>query len=570
MSPRDTVRRPRLVGPRDWEPLVKRGFASLTPGARDFSGRLLRELHDRGLGIPPTLAAQLALHLGPGRAPGADASPWSVVDRRIEAVWRVEGSEPGLRLAFQPAACPAYYLERVVIPLLGRLCRPETWLFAEGELPTPERFADDYARYEQSLTQRLRVLEPGELFCRDRASTVESLSRRGLVDTPLPVSDTVGLATLHRLEPRWGTRAPHSPVRRPLAPSPRRPPLHRNEGGVDGIRLSHRLEDLSSMLASERLYPPLLRLERLLHSGYFVLRRPPRRETRRDTLVVALLPPLGVVSPLAVALARAAWFHAMLRLTLRLLRLGQGRSELIWIETDGAGRWREQRFRLRDFPPDLPLPEEPNALFRRDFLALFDWLPTFLDDHAEGRPLPDPAGVGEGPPEAGPRDWLRAVWGKIEDDPRWRSDDERFAAGGRRGAGRRNAGRRGAGRRKAERRREEGSARSSRPLDLDAFANRQVMVFAPGPHRSHGEGLYAATLRSALGLRPGGPGLSVVWLPERLDDLDSRAGWAFTEGGRTVGLVPSGSGADDPDFEHGLAGVLGDAWIEAVLAGVRG
>lgn len=543
----------RVAGPESWEPLLTERWKKLPASLGSLAGSLLRDLHDRHLGITPDLAAELAIHLTPGIRKRGRPTRWQMVDRRLTEEWRKEPVEGGLRLGFEPAACPTYYVERVAVPLLESACRQETWLFSEASQPPQKSFLEDYALYGRNVTRRL-LQAPGELFRIDRAMTVEHLARQAAGGASLPETDVLGLAFLHRLEPRRDEHEARSRTRRPRSPSPRRPLQHRNRGGVDGIRISRRLEDLPSMLKSELLYPRLLRLERLLHSGYLVLRRPPRRETARDVLLLGMLPPLQDVSPLAVAFARAAWFHAMMRLSLQLLKIGREKSEIVWLEADRLGRWREQRFRLLDLPADLPWTDEPNDLFRRDFIALLGWMPGFLDRHAGGRPvrlrgLPSAwAGDRDGDPF---RSWLQSVPGELEDDARWQVEGKPLAAGGRRSGGRRSGPR--------------------RALDFDAFAVRHFMVLAPAA-RSQGlqPELSLGGLRRDLGLKQGGPGLSVVFLPERFTHLGSDGGWALTDPANRhlTELLDPAETEGDPDFEHRLAGVLVNFWVETVLEDV--
>ena len=139
--------------------------------------------------------------------------------------------------------------------------------------------------------------ETGELardpFWYQPASTLSSLVRSGADpgrSRALPSADPVELGLLLRLRPRitdssWARKRKLS---MPTSPTQGR---RRREEGYVGIHITHRDEDLPAMLLSELIMPKLVRLDRLLNSGFFALERRPRRQRVRDVLVIGMLPP---------------------------------------------------------------------------------------------------------------------------------------------------------------------------------------------------------------------------------------------------------------------------------------
>ncbi|WP_143104083.1 hypothetical protein [Poseidonocella sedimentorum] len=107
------------------------------------------------------------------------------------------------------------------------------------------------------------------------------------------------------------------------------------EGGVNGIRISNRVEDLPDATMSEFFMPPEAIAHRLLHEGILVRNRPPFRQPRRDLLSLCLCDRRAASE--ATAIVKAAWCDAALRLRIVLSQIGQDKSDLLWSEQTGLG-----------------------------------------------------------------------------------------------------------------------------------------------------------------------------------------------------------------------------------------
>lgn len=115
---------------------------------------------------------------------------------------------------------------------------------------------------------------------------------------------------------------------------------------VRGIRSSTRPEDLPDALFTELILPPEILADRLLHEGMLVRHRPPYlRQPRRHVLAMGIADmradarrnseTRGGAEPLA--LVKAAWADAAIRLQMLLSIMGLDRSDLVWSERNGVG-----------------------------------------------------------------------------------------------------------------------------------------------------------------------------------------------------------------------------------------
>lgn len=490
-----------LVGPAAWQPLADAAFAPLDARRQRFARVLLRFFHDRHLGITPRLAADLAQLLRPDSSSSPAAGAWA------PALGRMTAELPGGALV--PGAAAFYWLSRVAVPLLARACETVgvTHLFSAAEWPLPAGFAKLYTAYARDLLAEVAGTHHfSEAFWTDRALTLHQLSRSG--GEGLAEVDETALAQLLRLKPDVPD-LPRPPARR-LRPSPSyRPRRHRNEGGVDGIHRSRRLADLPGILKSEFVHPKEIRLERLLESGFFALRRPVREEKLRDVLIAAVLPPPSGGAVASHALVKAGWLDALLRITAWLQQGGWTRSEFRWLEGDRFGRLRAHVRSLEELSHE--------AATRRERLDALGFVPDFFDRHAEGvwpaaEPLPE-------------LDWAAAAWRSLR--------EEAFATKG--------------------------------------YAAVSVMLFlsrglAGRPRTS------LASLRRALRLpQERGYRLAVTWVPEALDDLSAESGWAVTTPAnalRPLFLHDRQAAGPEDDLENRIATALETVWLRSIVQGV--
>ncbi|HSR67066.1 MAG TPA: hypothetical protein VLU25_03930 [Acidobacteriota bacterium] len=514
--------RVKLIAPRMWRKLVSTAEDSLTEeAAKRFLGSALSAMHNRHVGATPQLMAELADScLRPG---AAAKGPWADVQQRLKLELQRSGpallsgrsedsrlqTRRGAPLLFH--AAPSYVVLRIALPLLEKACRDigVSYLFCRDETVRPP-IAPPYSRYQARLRERLFQLagedDPSmEMFWKEAAWTLAGLSGRPAplrtAAAQLSQIDPAALALLLRLTPRLAEPQP-PPERRPRparAASPYRPALHRREGGVEGVHITRRQEEIDSILISEYANPPLLLTERVLNTGYLALHRPPHKETLRDVLVAAFMPqPLR--GTLGGDFLKACWFECMSRLAMLLWQGGLRRSEFRWTEGDARGGARSHSYRLQALPESMPeQAADSHPLFRHAFLTALDWLPSFLDTRAAMRPL-----RGLSAREAGGRDasalgrWTCAAWQQQQMRPLWK-----------RGGG--------------------SASKSPGPRRSPAsdFGVLHLMIMMPahllpedaasGAQASSAAGRLFAEL--GLQRRPG-QSASILWTPGRIDDLD--------------------------------------------------
>jgi len=501
-----------LISREDWPTLFQKettAYARVEKRALDdraiqTARGALFWLHDRHLGLTPRLAFQLAeLMLRPG-PPNPRKNPWEAMLHRLRRELRgpkgpsVGKSEPlyGLRLGAEPA----YSVMRLAMPLLARACRRvgRSVLFCQDALSTPFRLAD-YRNYERLLEAALfRLVEKEESnhpFWIERAHALAGLSQSGRLDAPMdavPDTATEDFAILWRLRPRMPRE--HRDQRRQslVQPIPHHATRLMKEGGVDGIHRTRRLEDLGEMLASEWLYPPEIRADRLINSGFLARRRPPKREKRRDVLMAALAP--GLFTPTQMAFLKTCWCEALAAFRQVLQRQGLRRSEFRWIAGDRHGDARSLSVFPLDAVPPGPFARKEKANQRRKLLVPQGWTPHCFDERAL-HPDAYSAPKNMGPQDAAPLDWFASVWRLQTDHPYWRDQDP-----------------------------EEGAdfAQTSDRLRVERFTQVHLLALAPTPPDEAPEtdlvGFRHLLYAMELGDHPGAS-LSAVRAPEPLNDL---------------------------------------------------
>ncbi|HSR49457.1 MAG TPA: hypothetical protein VLV83_01440 [Acidobacteriota bacterium] len=536
----------KLIAPKLWRKWLSKAEDSMTEeAARRFLHSALSALHNRHVGVTVPLVAELAdACLRPGTAL---RGPWADVQRRLEAELRRRPRDAGPRgrsstsrgtpLLFH--AAPSYVVLRLALPLAEKACRDMgvSYVFGQDERVRPP-IAPPYSRYQARLRERLSEMASEDdpsmaLFWKEAAWTLAGLSGRPAplrtAAAQLSQVDPEALALLLRLTPPLPAPQP-APQRHPRparASSPYRPALHRREGGVEGVHITRRQEEIDSILISEYANPPLLLTERVLNTGYLALHRPPQRETLRDVLVAGFMPD-ALRGTLSGDFLKACWFECMNRLALLLWQGGLRMSEFRWTEGDARGGARRHSYRLEALPESMPehAADSP-SLFRHAFLTALDWLPSFLDTRNVMRPL-----RGLSLREAGGSDasslgrWVCAAWKQQQSRPLW------MRGSGRLGGSTGGASAGGAGRARG------GFARASRPGRHSAPAFGSSSGMSGGSAAESARGRYSrrasetwttAASRTTGGRHPSpasdfGVVHLMIMLPARLLPQDAAAG----------------------------------------------
>lgn len=287
---------------------------------------LRRSFAERHLPLSRPLAEAL-VRLEAGRIPTQEPV-WG-------RAWRLAGESIGLpsRIGTSPqwqktvAAFPALVVE----PLLrAALARGSAW-HLPGAADLGEPRGED--RIEAEVGQALA--DPDRM---GRGFWIETAMRLWGVlsqDAPLPSPEVQpGAARLiFEFEPAFEASPDRQRrLREKMRSLRRRSGFRPKEGGVTGVRMSSALEDLPDALPSEFLFPQEIFADRFLHEGLIVRHRPPRRLPKRDLLVITRHDARPGEAAGVMALVRAAWADAMVRLRLVLAQMDLTRSDLAWAE----------------------------------------------------------------------------------------------------------------------------------------------------------------------------------------------------------------------------------------------
>ena len=534
----------RLAGPALWEREMARALADLDPAEQRYALGIVSTLHGRHFGISSRLAASLARVLVSPRLPAQGV--WGAVGGCLMRHWNPESQGQLNRMGISPgqglflAANPVYTVLHLAGPLIDLACRKigRSILFCRDPV-RPPLSCETYSRYQDELDQAVDELAAGEQmagFWLNVAGGMAAFSRLGGKPTSgsLPSVDPTAQALLLRLQTRPPAPAPDLNHRkRADSPLSHRPTRDRHEGGLAGIQLSRRPEDIHNLLLSEFLNPKPLLADRLVNTGFLVHQRKPKLEKRRDVFMAAVLPP-ETCSELTVDFLKACWFEAVVHLSLLLRRYGFDRSEFRWIEGNPLGNRTDHGFLLEDLPPIPPgFAAADAAGFRWRFLRALGWLPGFLDRRPCNGPVvmaPDAISPQAGFSRETVLDWVAWAWkGQREHVPLPRG------AGGF-----------------ASETSESGVDR----LPWTQFSCLHLMVFLPSPAESGAPVPHLDGLRHRLGLaRDAGFQLSITWLPRR---LHGRGSWGYQAEGRNRWRLFDN---DPPTSEKSLAEGLIQPWF---------
>lgn len=510
----------KLVSPSIWRELVETAFEPLPPNTRPVAESVLTTLHNRHTGITPALAAELARRITDPHAYKTAGGRWEYVMKRL----LTESSE-GLRgVAVMLSSIPLYSVLRLAGPIIEEACTRagQCFLFCHDELDDGVT-VDQYSEYEYHLENEMRhmALDKADYFntfWKDRALTLASYSGRapmwGSWRARLADIEPASLGMLLRLRPIVKpAKAMSLHPKTMVNPLKHREIKRMREGGVSGIHITRRMEDMGDIMMSEFLNPPTVLADRLINNGFTALRRQTRREQIRDVLVVGILP-AGVEPRLSVDFIKACWFDFIARFGFMLYRSRLMRSEFRWLEGDTLERMRTCHYLLKELP-DLEIPVEGDLTpsFRREFLMALGWLPGFLDTRGTFEKVPIFAATpqqlevnGETGTGAA-RAWAYSAWRSQKEHQAWARHEYQHL-----------------GKNKGN--------NNDKQLDTGRYAFVHIMAFLPATKRTENGSSAAARLGplySGLGLGQAMSGggqfnASITWVPEQ---LTASSQWAF-------------------------------------------
>lgn len=582
----------QLLSPSHWQPLTAAAFALVNPQERRLAQAMVTTFHNRHVGITPHLAATLApILLDPAQQARA-AAPWDAVIERLlnellatdhTELWRTDSRQrPRFGLLFH--ANPSYSALRIILPIVLEACRQLglCYLFCADEVPATVT-QDAYIAYTDALAEQIRTLAVTrdtlfQMFWQERSITLSTLSQQtreaGASTLSLPEMDPAALRLLQQLNPTLSTTRQAKKLPRLVTPLKRQRSLTRKEGGVDGIRVTRRMDDINNILMSELMNPDLILADRILNTGYLAIERPPERVKLRDVLIAALLP-VDVQQGLQADFLKACWFDCLMQLSVLLRQHQLHKSEFRWIEGDAFDRVRSDIFLLDQLPVfDVELEEQPNAGYRSEFLKALHWLPTYLDTRGTFQPLAETQhatlAAHAGPPtleQATTRaeqlqHWIAAAWRRQAES---REQQSRQSTPAPQAMGRKNK------------------------LAVGEFAYVHVMLFLPAQQRTGP--LQSFSARSGQLARllelDGSPNhhVSITWAPDRIapnhtttqgeatttaatisaiDAEEQQANqWRFEARGRQPLPLLAGTRHDLTGKE--VAGALEQVWLEQLL-----
>jgi hypothetical protein len=529
-------------------------------------------MHGRHIGITPQLVCELVpALLAPDPYLSTRLGAWPAVFGRLvdEAIAAAEAQpmgnplRPERRFGLLLSAHPAYSLLRLALPVVHEACcrLGRCYLFAADEIGALIS-EENYGAYQEELYQSLVQMATSDrgatasapnqkeslwLFWQELALTLVSLSRPDGLSTPapngLPETDPLGLGFLLELKPELPPDEPETrALRRLPLPIKRQKSLRLREGGIDGIRVTRRLEDIDGILLSEFLNPPLLLADRLLNAGYMAMERQPKREKRRDVLIVALMPG-AVQRQVSAGFVQACWFQALVRLSLVLREHQLHRSEFRWIEGDALGRVRSASFLLRDLPDvNVALATGLSSAYTREFLTDLRWLPIYLDTREPFHALATPGDARGGVSDT-MFQWATASWQAQVENRAWIDPHGKNVAP---------------------------SAPGDDRLQVEEFAFVHVMLFLPTETWDENQPSGTEALgRFYAGLRLGdtaGRSASLTWVPAA---ARSAAAWHIASRSRVDARVfPDAASAESGGSEQtpaALSGSRGEAKISGKL-----
>jgi hypothetical protein len=345
-----------LIGVRQADRLI----ASALPASdrqRDTDIRALIDVfHVRHAGLPPDVAADISRGIAErGRADVSNPLRLLVYRRLLTALGLPEEM---LRDPRQFDQLPRHLLiEKCLIPLAALTAEEVGTTIIFTRDPYLAEYPEaDYARYAAVFRKTIEALcapaedgaapRPIDLFWERSAHVLwsELQDRRfgrvaaghGLAATEV---DGRVLRFVHGLSPDVLVAPDATRLHTEFAEEQNPLLSHPRQGGVVGIHVTSRLDDIEDFLVSEFMLPPAIVADKLLNGMSMAKHRPPPFDERRQVLVLG-----GVIddeTPPSLALAKTAWLDAVFRFAILLFKNDLIRSELRfghWIEGAGVAR----------------------------------------------------------------------------------------------------------------------------------------------------------------------------------------------------------------------------------------
>lgn len=483
-----------LVAPAVWRTAAEQAMHGLPSTASNALVNTLNLAHNRHVGLPVALARDLVALLF--NLPVAQSNPWLSVKQRLQAEVQGEarhGAFPILLMAHR-----AFVISRLALPLIAAASQRLGVSALHREAEDEGDFGDAlYEVHSKNMAEALVELSAEQgaqwsSFFQRQATTLAGLARRdaGLTAALLPTPDRFAYdlwqtldveATLPRHKAaatrQMNTTAQHREVRK------------RREGGINGVYLTRRPEDLDHILFSEFLNHRAVLAERLVNGGFLAYRRHPRREKLRHALVTAMVPPgLSLHDP-KLAFLKVCWLHAMGRFAWLLHRAQLSASEFRLIEGNAAGQVHVRAAVLADMPDVISANADAmSSDFLRIFATALGWTPHLFETRPRFANLDQ---------DARGDHWLAQVWHAQTEHPAWARQ----------------------------------SGKQGTRWDLSQYSYVHVSLLLPQSMRKD-EAYHAAALARSLGFaRHDHAYVSCLWVP---DDWD--APWSYEAGAQVFEL----------------------------------
>lgn len=524
-----------ILGSDVWRPYLDNLLSHHPLPMARTAKTLISSLHNRHVPITPRLAVELVPLLVQPTSTEWVEGVWSTVLQRLSKALSPNQTGASKSAGLLLGAAPAHTLIRLVQPIILEACKRQGMgiLFAEDPIPGGMAAGPYHAWSEKMHHEVARIAEDTtglSTFWADRALALAHVS-----NLPSSQNQSHGLPRLHApsLAVLLGLETHNSPVTsrsrhpKPLqSPQKHRESVRLKEGGVHGVKMSRRLQDMGEMLIAEFMHHPVVQADRLLNSGYLSYRREPRREQIRDVLVVGIMPHSAQTGP-AAAFARICWLEFCARLAYILCRNNMNRSEFRWLEGDRAGGVRQSGILLKDLPQTHPGEQEtPHQQWREAFFKTAARIPEFLDENAPFQYPPEDHLSQNSDPKTDEW-WIRQVWTNQRDHRRWTLDENRQNRGGQAQGG----------------------------LSQTSWSNTHVMVF----QSANKKGLSAHGLHQKLRFKRRS-GLSLTHTPQEI-----QSGW-YLESHKAPArpLIQ-----DQRTSVNGLASDLVQGWLDLVVKEIR-
>lgn len=502
-----------LVAPSIWQTAAEQLCLRFAANEGNALVNGLNTAHNRHVGLPVGLAADLVAMLF-NRPVNAD-NPWLLVKQRLQREVQGDGrhgSFPILLMAHR-----GFVVMRLALPLVAGACQQlGLSLLHHQDETMGEVDQQAYTQYEADVRQQVARLadsddEEWTRFFQQRAITLAGLARKDAAATSalLPTPDPMAYRLWQELNlDATLPRHKASPTQQMNLASQHREVRKRREGGINGVYLTRRPEDLDHILISEFLNHRAVLAERLVNGGFLAYRRHPRREKLRHALVTAMIPPgLDLADP-KLAFLKVCWLHAMGRFAWLLHRAKLAASEFRLIEGNSVQQVHVRAAVLADMPDARNTEaEHMSADFLQTFATALGWTPHLFETRPRFKNLDR---------HADREAWLAQVWREQADHPAWSRK----------------------------------SGKQAGRWNLSDYSYVHVALLLPQRLKS-AEAYRPAALTRALGFaRHGNAFASCLWVPD-----DWFEPWHFESNGQVVELSFQDQGRDQ------MASMLVQRWL---------